>query len=176
MLSLFGFLLASAALLFPISHAHPFTLTTNTTFPRIEAVHCGVGPYTPQRRNPNPVDCLTVAALIIATTGHAQILQFERRSIWEPIFSRRIGGTCEIYLSLPNSLSAISSYDEVLRAVLKIVGTCLLNQRPEQENWGGAATVGVALGLKVGVFGVAVQAGDETGRGHGTTIERIAQS
>jgi len=34
----------------------------------------------------------------------------------------------------------------------------------------------VALGLEVGVFGVAVQAGDETGRGHGTTIERIAQS
>lgn len=51
------------------------------------------------------------------------------------------------------AIPVISSFDEVIRDMLAIVGGCLLNNSPEESNFGGVAKAGVGGRLTVGIYG-----------------------
>lgn len=52
------------------------------------------------------------------------------------------------------AVPSTSSFDEVVRKVLDIIGMCLLNNSPEQSNFGGVVYAGVGNRLTVGVQSV----------------------
>ena len=59
-------------------------------------------------------------------------------------------GTCVAYAvpSPPTSAATfMSSYDEIVGKMLFIVGTCLMNNKPETANWGGKVSAGLNSGL-----------------------------
>ncbi len=106
-------------------------------------------PYTVRRRNPLAVDCLNIATFVLVTNPfHADPVQVsvdatvgQVKTPWS-----RISGTCEIELVLtPRGTKGpdTTSFDEIVRIVLELVGKCLLNNEPLAEQWGGSARFGV---------------------------------
>ncbi len=106
-------------------------------------------PYTILRRNPLAVDCLNVVTFVLVTNPfHADPVQVlvdatvgQIKTPWS-----RISGTCEIELVLtPRGTKGpdTTSFDEIVRIVLELVGKCLLNNKPLAEQWGGTARFGV---------------------------------
>ena len=144
-------------------------------------IECASGPYSPRRSNPKPIDCITLATAILATTTHHTLIKhFTREPDGRTTIFKRKAGSCELFLGLPyqNGVSITSewaSFDEILRAALEIMGSCLLNNHPEKENWGGVAMVGALGHLKTGIIGIKVGANDDPGAaGNGTLKQGFA--
>ena len=170
------------------------TIATNSSRPLhvpIYATRCvptPSEPYIAHFHNPSALDCLNVAAFILATTpNHADPIRISDDAtvgqIQMPWF--RESGTCQIKLEIAGTKRLYtSSFDEILRIMLGVVGTCLLNNRPLAEQWGGSATFGFNSNLalllsgtqKVGEAGGAL--GNETlaSGDFGALVEDLAQS
>jgi hypothetical protein len=104
------------------------------------------------RGSPRPADCLTLATFILATTTHrSQYVQFSLHPYEGQIKLpyTRSSGTCELFIIITTTdptptVPVTSSFDAVLRNMLDVVGSCLLNNQPETSNFGGVAKIGVS--------------------------------
>ena len=80
-------------------------------------------------------------------------------------------GTCVAYAvpSPPTSAAPVtSSLDEIVRTMLFVVGTCLMNNKPEAMNWGGKAMAGLNSGLWIVLQGSRKDGGSAVPIGNGT--------
>lgn len=111
------------------------------------------------RNNPRPLDCIYAITYILSiVTDRPQIKQFSTNPApgqTKLPFGHSIG-TCVAYAVPSQSTSTApvtSSFDEIGRTLLFIVGTCLMNNKPEAVNWGGKAVAGLHNGLWIVVQG-----------------------
>ena len=121
----------------------------------VRCVETPTEPHTVRRRNPLAVDCLNVATFVLVTNPfHADPVQVlvdatagQVKTPWS-----RISGTCEIELVLtPRGTKGpdTTSFDEIVRIVLELVGKCLLNNGPLAAQWGGTARFGINRNIRL---------------------------
>jgi hypothetical protein len=86
------------------------------------------------QQNVRAIDCLNVFTFILATEHHAREQTFTVPpdvSSSTVAYSRR-SGTCKLDVSIIAGVTmVVSSFDEILQAALRVVGLCLLDNRPD---------------------------------------------
>lgn len=130
------------------------TFAINATFSGLNLGDASCAPAQPlTRNNPRPLDCIYAITYILSiVTDRSQVKQF---SIMPAPGQTKLPlghsiGTCVAYAvpSPPTSAAPVtSSLDEIVRTMLFVVGTCLMNNKPEAMNWGGKAMAGLNSGL-----------------------------
>ncbi len=130
------------------------TFAINATFSELNLGDASCAPAQPlTRNNPRPLDCIYAITYILSlVTDRSQVKQFSTNPApGQPKLPLGHSiGTCVAYVvpSQPTSAAPVkSSFDEIVRTMLFIVGTCLMNNRPEVVNWGGRAAAGLNNGL-----------------------------
>ena len=132
------------------------TLAINATFSGLNLGDASCAPAQPlTRNNPRPLDCIYAITYILSIVPDRS--QFRQFSIMPAPGQAKLPmghsiGTCVAYAlpSPPTSAAPVtSSYDEIVRTMLFVVGTCLMNNKPEAVNWGGGAVAGLNNGLWV---------------------------
>ena len=130
------------------------------------------------RNNPRPLDCIYAITYILSImTDRSRTRQFSTHPTPGQI-KLPLGhsiGTCATYVVPAQAGSPVpvtSSVDEIVKTLLFVVGTCLLNNRPEAVNWGGKATAGLNGGLWIVIQGTRKDGGS-TSIGIGT-LEDLA--
>lgn len=142
-------------------------------------------PHTFIARHPVALDCLNLATFILATTpNHADPIQLSNGAtagqVKTPWF--RTSGTCVI--TVVSTGPDTTSFDEILRIVLELVGNCFLDNRPLEEHWGGNARFGVNDRLSMLLSGTLKVGEAEGGLGNvtlalddfGSLVQDLAQS
>ena len=122
------------------------TFAFNATISELELGDASCAPAQPlTRNNPRPLDCIYAITYILSiVTDRSRIKQFSTNPAPGQTglpFGHSIG-TCVAYAVpiQPTSTTPItSSIDEIVRTFLFVVGTCLMNNKPEAVNWGGRA-------------------------------------
>lgn len=136
------------------------SLAINATFSQMNLGDASCAPAQPlTRNNPRPLDCIYAITYILSiVTDRSQLKQFSINPTPGQT-GLPLGhsiGTCVAY-ALPaqptSSAPVTSSFDEIVRTLLFVVGTCLMNNKPEAVNWGGRAVAGLNNGLWVVVQG-----------------------
>ncbi len=99
----------------------------------VSATKCAVRSLD-YRHNVRAIDCLNLFTFILATEDHTKKQTFILPPDAAPgatVYSRR-AGTCELGVIFSAGNTAVeSSVDEILRAALRVVGRCLLDNRPD---------------------------------------------
>ena len=172
MINLYLLLLASLA--FAIN-TPPSTLTPsinpNSTLPVPSlslAYRCAIPTRPdPGRLTPSALDCLNVLTYILATTpNHDRPMEWSKQAVSGQIELpyRRSSGSCQLHVRLTTSVPArtieTATFDQIIGASMRIVEVCLLNSRPGEKHWGGAALAGLGRFLDV-VIGGAPDAGSD---------------
>lgn len=89
------------------------------------------------RHNVRAIDCLNLFTFILATEDHAKQQTFTvppGATSQTTAYSRR-AGSCEIGVAfVAGTTVVVSSFDEIMRAALRIVGLCLLDNRPDSTH------------------------------------------
>lgn len=116
-------------------------------------------PHPETRNNPRPLDCMYAITYILSTvpdrSGTVQFSTIPAQGQTKLPYRYSIG-TCVVFV-VPAQRTSVapveSSWDEIVRLLLSIVGVCLLNNIPEAWNWGGGARGGTGNGLVIGIQG-----------------------
>ena len=136
------------------------TFAFSATSSELELGEASCAPAQPRtRNNPRPLDCIYAITYILSiVTDRSQIKQFSTNPApgQTKLPLGHSIGTCVVYALPYQSTSAApvtSSMDEIVRTLLFVVGTCLMNNKPETVNWGGKAAAGLHNGLWIVVQG-----------------------
>ena len=147
----------------------------NATSSELKLGEASCAPAQPlTRNNPRPLDCIYAITYILSIiTDRSQIKQFSTNPApgqTKLPLGHEIG-TCVVYaLPYPTTSAApvTSSMDEIVRTLLFVVGTCLMNNKPEAVNWGGKAAAGLRNGLWIVVQGTRKDGASAVPTGNGT--------
>ena len=130
------------------------TFAINATFSELDLGDASCAPAQPlTRNNPRPLDCIYAITYILSVvTDRSQYRPFSTMPApgQAKLPMGHSIGTCVAYAvpSPPTSAATfMSSYDEIVGKMLFIVGTCLMNNKPEAANWGGKVPAGLNSGL-----------------------------
>lgn len=89
------------------------------------------------RHNVRAIDCLNLFTFILATEDHTKEQTFTvppGSTSSTTAYSRKTGA-CEIRAGFaPGTTAVVSSVDEIMRAALRVVGLCLLDNRPDSTH------------------------------------------
>ena len=151
------------------------TFAFNATISELELGDASCAPAQPlTRNNPRPLDCIYAITYILSIVAdRSQIKQFSTNPAPGQT-GLPLGhsiGTCVAYAVPSQSTSTApvtSSFDEIVRSLLFVVGTCLMNNKPEAVNWGGRAVAGLHNGLWIVVQGTRKDGASVVSTGNGT--------
>ena len=151
------------------------TFALNATLPGLNLGDASCAPAQPlTRNNPRPLDCIYAITYILSIVAdRSQVKQFSTNPAPGQT-GLPLGhsiGTCVAYAvpSQPTSAAPVtSSFDEIVRTLLFIVGTCLMNNKREAVNWGGRAAAGLNNGLWIVVQGSRKDGASAVPTGNGT--------
>ena len=140
------------------SSTFTFAINASSSAIQLANTHCAP-PQLTLRNNPRPLDCLGAITFILSTVpNRSKTVEFSTNPA-QGQFKLPYGhsiGSCLAYV-LPaqrtQTTPTASSFDEIVRSMLLILGQCLLNNQPEQWNWGGGILAGVGNGLSIGLQG-----------------------
>ena len=146
------------SLLLFISLTSAFAINTTSSAFRLANTHCGP-PQPIRRNNPRPLDCLGAITFILSTVpNRSATVEFSTNPTLGQFrlpYGHNIGNCIAYVVPAQRSQTAPikSSFDEIVRSMLLVLAQCLLNNQPEQWNWGGGVLTGTGNGLQVGLQG-----------------------